>query len=410
MKCDLLEIKNGEIRKICTGLMIARLGNDILLIESGTFKKSLGNIFKKERNSEQLESLVDVASKENLISEQELEINLLQKKISQLKDEHEKQIASLKGKCSVLTKRLENYTSGVDDELEVVRDRYGKHISKLEDDHIKAIDERNEYKNKLNKTNEVLKQTEKEKELYISYLEAAEGKKTYIRKQRNEYKNLLEQKQQELESLKSKKAEPSDYLRELDEIPGSLESIVKKIFFESPDLTEEQAIILLKKVKSSFNNKRRWRSSTIHNRIDTYLKKQSKIVEKDKNKTYMAGRVTFLKEEYKEKKIRIYITFDGMFQSNLTGDDNFESDIDCLEQAKHNIDTGNIKIKKKVNICKELAEKGRKEKRIAKLTEKGSEFIKDVLAGQIEGDDWLKKQIHHQFELIDGEIVWKNKK
>ncbi len=41
--------------------------------------------------------------------------------------------------------------------------------------------------------------------------------------------------------------------------------------------------------------------------------------------------------------------------------------------------------------------------------EKSSEFIKDVLAGRIEVDEWLKKQIHHQFELIDGKIVWKNK-
>lgn len=203
------------------------------------------------------------------------------------KDEQEKQLASLEGKCSVLTKRLENYTSGIDDELEVVRDRYRKHISKLEDDCIKFIDERNEYKNKLNKTNEVLKQTEKEKKIYISYLKATERKKAYIRKQRNEYKNLLEQKQQEmrkdkkkleeLEKLKSKKAEPSDYLTELSRVTGSLEIIVEKIFFESPDLTEKQAIILLRKVKSPSDNKKRWRATTIRNRVDTYLRKHDKI-------------------------------------------------------------------------------------------------------------------------------------
>lgn len=202
------------------------------------------------------------------------------------KDEQEKQLAALEGKCSVLTKRLENYTSGIDDELEVVRDRYRKHISKLEDDCIKFIDERNEYKNKLNKTNEVLKQTEKEKEIYISYLKATERKKVYIRKQRNEYKNLLEQKQQEmrkdkkkleeLEKLKSKKADPSDYLTELSRVTGSLEIIVEKIFFESPYLTEKQAIILLRKVKNPIG-KRRWRAATIRNRVDTYLKKHDKI-------------------------------------------------------------------------------------------------------------------------------------
>jgi len=78
----------------------------------------------------------------------------------------------------------------------------------------------------------------------------------------------------------------------------------------------------------------------------------------------MADRVTFLKEEYKEKKIRIYITFSGMFQSNITGDKNFESDIDCLDQAKQNIENGTIvKIKRKNNIYKEQP---KKEKKVSK--------------------------------------------
>lgn len=73
----------------------------------------------------------------------------------------------------------------------------------------------------------------------------------------------------------------------------------------------------------------------------------------------MTDRVTFSKEEYKEKKIRIYITFpSGLFQSNLTGNDDFESDVDCLEQAKHNIDTGNIKIKKKTSTRKKYKHLG----------------------------------------------------
>ena len=90
----------------------------------------------------------------------------------------------------------------------------------------------------------------------------------------------------------------------------------------------------------------------------------------------MADRVTFSKEEYKEKKIRIYITFpSGLFQSNFTGDDNFESDIDCLERARHNVDTGNIKIKKRVNVYKDYQEKVKKEKRIAEGRYKSSGYI-----------------------------------
>jgi len=293
MKCELLEIKNGEIREICNGFMIARLRNDILLIESGTFKKVLGNIFKKETTGKQLESLADIASKENLISTQNLEINSLQNEILKLKEEHEKQLASLEGKCSVLTKRLENYTSGMDDELDVVRDRYRKHISKLEDDRMRVIDKRDEYKNKLDKTNEVLKQTEKEKEEitveYMSYTKDTDEKKAYIRKQRNEYKNLLEQKQQELEKLKlsylTKKEEPSDYLMELSKIT-SLESIVEKIFFEIPDLTERQAITLLREVKSPGDDKRRWRATTICNRVSTYLKRRCEIKQRIKKPPY----------------------------------------------------------------------------------------------------------------------------
>jgi len=83
----------------------------------------------------------------------------------------------------------------------------------------------------------------------------------------------------------------------------------------------------------------------------------------------MADRVTFSKEEYKERKIRIYITFpSGLFQSNFTEDIDFESDIDCLEQAKDNIDTGNIKIKKRVSAYKDLIDKEaeKKEKKIVK--------------------------------------------
>ena len=292
MKCELLEIKNGEIREICDGFIIARIRNDILLIESGTFKKFLSYIFKKETTGKQIDYLADIALKEKLISTQDLEIDSLQKEILQLKEEQEKQLSSLDGKCSVLTKRLENYASGVDDELEVVRDRYGKHISKLEDDHIKAIDERNEYRNKLNKTNEVLKQTEKEKEIYISYVEAAERKKTYIRKQRNEYKNLVDEmikdkkNLEKLEKLKSKKAEPSDYLMELGKITGRLEIIVEKIFFESPDLTDKQAITLLRKVTSPVDNKRRWRAATIRNRVETYLKRRGEIKQHIKKTPY----------------------------------------------------------------------------------------------------------------------------
>ena len=295
MKCELFDIKNGEIYEICTGLMIARIGNDILLIESGTFKKSLGNIFKKERNGEQLESLVDVASKENLIYEQKREINSLQKETSQLKDEHEKQQASLEGKCSVLTKRLEDCTSGIAD-LEGVKYRYKAHISKLEDDHIKAIDERNECRNKLDKRSEILQQTKKENEKltgqYELYIKATEEKKAFLRKQRDEYINLVDEmikdkkNLEKSERLKSKKIEPSSYLLELEKTKGSLESIVEKIFLESPDMTDKQAITLLKRVKSSVNNKKRWHVSTINNRVDTYLKKQNEIKQRIKKPQY----------------------------------------------------------------------------------------------------------------------------
>jgi len=233
-------------------------------------------------------------------SHNEILKNLVQK--TDEKDEQEKQLAPLDGKCPVLTKRLQDYTSGMDDELGVVRDRYGKHISKLEDDYIKAIDERNDYKNKLNETNKILQQTEKEKEeleqQYRTHIKTSEGVRARIRKQRNEYKDLLEQKQQELikdkkklkelEKLKSKKAEPSDYLMELSKIT-SLETIVKKIFSESPDLTEKQAILLLKKVKSPVDNKGRWRVSTIRDRVGNYLKKRSGILRGELYRSTLIG-------------------------------------------------------------------------------------------------------------------------
>jgi len=333
MKCELFKIKNGEICETCNGFFIAKINDDIILIKSGTFKKfSPLNIFKKETTCNQQESPDNIEPEENLISAQEsLEIiNSLQKEMLQLKEEHKNQIVALKEECSESAKQLNDYTSDIAG-LEIARDRLSAHISKLEDDHIKAIGERNECRNKLDETTEILQRTEKEKkeleQQYALYSKRAEEKRSIIRKQRDEYKDLIDEmikdkkNLEKMEKLKSKKTEPPDNLLELENIKGSLESIVEEIFLESPDMTNKQAIALLKKVKSPVNNKKRWRASTIQNRVNNYLKKRDEIKQHIKKPPYNINHKTnrwgesILHDQHTQdiyNKYHVYLTIVGV--------------------------------------------------------------------------------------------------